>query len=176
MKKASGTTEQKKKLDEHNHQVVLAAFRSSMRRRYNKGHALLRNIKRHLPKLREMMARLDAWDGEDRVYRYYHGSFKVYQLQYTVQSMVKVLKSLSPSRPAVLCPQFMEAVGAAMGDVAWEHSHNGEWEKRCRPFVDSYFHAEYFLRMAVKYGETLKEAPDLLPSGWAALLELYGIR
>jgi len=149
---------------------------AGIRRRYNKAHTLLRNIKRELPKLKAMLAKLDAWDGEDGIYRYYHGSFKAYQLQYTVKEIVKLLKKASPSRPVELCPLFMDAVSAAMGNVEWIHEHNSEWEKNVRPFVDSYFHAEYFLRMLVKYGEELENAPDILPSGWAAVLELYRIR
>jgi hypothetical protein len=30
--------------------------------------------------------------------------------------------------------------------------------------------------MVTKYGKELKEPPQLMPSGWAAVLELYGLR
>jgi hypothetical protein len=30
--------------------------------------------------------------------------------------------------------------------------------------------------MAVKYGGEMDEPPDMLPSGWGAMLELYNIR
>ena len=42
--------------------------------------------------------------------------------------------------------------------------------------LEAFWHAEYMLRMAIRYGKELDEAPSLLPSGWAALLYLYGIR
>ena len=43
--------------------------------------------------------------------------------------------------------------------------------------LEAFWHADYMLRMAVRYGrEELDQAPSLLPSGWAALLHLYGIR
>ena len=42
--------------------------------------------------------------------------------------------------------------------------------------LEAFWHADYMLRMAVRYGQELDEAPSLLPSGWAALLHLYGIR
>ncbi len=35
---------------------------------------------------------------------------------------------------------------------------------------------EKILEMAVKYGRKLEKAPELLPSGWAALLCLYNLR
>lgn len=41
---------------------------------------------------------------------------------------------------------------------------------------EAFFHARFFLKMAVKYGEELDEAPSTLPSGWAALLYLYNLR
>jgi hypothetical protein len=45
-----------------------------------------------------------------------------------------------------------------------------------RPIVEAFFHAKFMLTMAVKYGKKLKEAPNMLPSGWAALLYLYKMR
>ncbi len=32
------------------------------------------------------------------------------------------------------------------------------------------------LEMVVKYGQTLEAPPETLPSGWAAVLYLYGLR
>jgi hypothetical protein len=42
--------------------------------------------------------------------------------------------------------------------------------------LEAFFHARYFLEMAVKYGRELELPPTLLPSGWAALLYLYNLR
>jgi len=42
--------------------------------------------------------------------------------------------------------------------------------------LEAFFHAKYFLEMACKYGRELAEPPETLPSGWAALLCLYGMR
>ena len=41
--------------------------------------------------------------------------------------------------------------------------------------LQAFLHARYFVEMAVKYAE-MAELPGLLPSGWAALLCLYGLR
>lgn len=40
----------------------------------------------------------------------------------------------------------------------------------------AFFHARYFLDMAVKYGTELDAPPQMLPSGWAGLLYLYNLR
>ena len=49
---------------------------------------------------------------------------------------------------------------------------NQEWLEHTRPMCEAFFHAKYFLDMAVKYGESLEKAPDMLPSGWASVLYL----
>jgi hypothetical protein len=45
-----------------------------------------------------------------------------------------------------------------------------------RPIVEAFFHARFFLEMAVRYGNELDKAPHMLPSGWAALFYLYELR
>jgi hypothetical protein len=54
--------------------------------------------------------------------------------------------------------------------------HNQQWTAHTRVFLEAFFHAKYFLEMAVKYGKELQAAPTMLPSGWAALLCLYDLR
>jgi hypothetical protein len=54
--------------------------------------------------------------------------------------------------------------------------HNARWLETTRPIVEAFFHARYFLEMAVRYGRSLEAPPTLMPSGWAALLSLYGLR
>ncbi len=36
--------------------------------------------------------------------------------------------------------------------------------------LEAFFHARYFLEIAMKYGTRLSVAPRVMPSGWAALL------
>jgi hypothetical protein len=45
-----------------------------------------------------------------------------------------------------------------------------------RPILEAFFHARYFLEMVCRYGRELAEPPSPLPSGWAAVLYLYGLR
>ena len=54
--------------------------------------------------------------------------------------------------------------------------HNRDWLRNTRPIVEAFLHAKYFLEMVVQYGRELEEPPALLPSGWASVLYLYGLR
>lgn len=114
----------------------------------------------------------DHWGFEDPVYRFYHQSFKVYALQGKTREIVRVLEELAADRP--LHRWFREIVDAGTGKE-FDLQHNAQWTAAARPILEAFFHARYFLEMAVRYAH-LKEPPSPLPSGYAALLELYGLR
>ncbi len=142
---------------------------------------LLKNIKAHLPELEALYARYvevkvgdEIHPAEDLVYRFYHYSFKVYRAQQVTEDIVTLLKKIAPEG-CELCDWFEEIVRDGTGKV-WDVSHNKKWTKHTRPIMEAYFHAIYFLRVIVRYGRTLDQAPNYLPSGWAAVLELYNIR
>jgi len=137
---------------------------------------LLASIQAKLPELTKLLNEVHShWAYEDRVYRFYHQSFKVYDIQDYTQRIVEALWNVAPSG-ATLNPFLEEILQAGAGGKRFEESHNKEWTTQTRPFVEAFFHAKFFLEMAVKYGKELREAPDMLPSGWAALLYFYGLR
>lgn len=150
-------------------------------RRFADGHddrpavvELFKNLKANLPQLKELLDAVDVGRSyEDYVYRFYHQSFKVYWLQQSTTKIVDALKALAPDAP--LNEWFMQIVAEGMGK-RFEDEHNKRWLVETRPIVEAFFHARYFLDMAVKYGQKLKRPPQLLPSGWAALLYLYDLR
>jgi len=113
------------------------------------------------------------WVYEDGVYRFYHQSFKVYQLQNHTVAIVEKLQSLLPGRK--LNEYFIQIVAEGTGK-AFSPQHNQIWLETTRPIVEAFFHARYFLQMAVKYGRELEYPPRVMPSGWAALLYLYNLR
>jgi hypothetical protein len=144
-----------------------------------KHDVLLNNIKQSLPELEKLLGEVsDHWQYEDSVYRYYHQSFKIYRVQATTQKIYAALENISPHEPKEIPNEWFNNImmqGAA-GKV-FKLEHNKEWEKTCRPFLEAFFHAKYFLEMAVKYGKRYKNAPKgRISSGWAALLEIYNIR
>lgn len=145
-----------------------------LREHRENSNKLLGNIKQHLPELEKLLAKVeDHWGIEDGMYRFYHQSFKVYGLQHATEEICKALQELLPGHP--LNQWFSEIVLQGTGHE-FEMSHNQDWLRHTRPIVEAFFHAHYFLRMAIKYGKDLDSAPNCLPSGWAAVLYLFGLR
>ena len=135
---------------------------------------LFANLKTSLPALQTLLDECTShWGYEDPVYRFYHQSFKVYWLQQTTTKIVAALHALAPDR--TLNPWFMDIVKDGTGKD-FDLEHNRRWLEVTRPIVEAFFHARYFLEMAVRYGRTLDAPPRLLPSGWAAFLYLYDLR
>lgn len=135
--------------------------------------ALLLSLRRDRVELEKLLAECsDHWGYEDSVYRFYHQSFKVYGLQSRTQSIVQRLQALAPDRP--LNPWFVQIVQAGTGTV-FKSEDNARWTEVTRPILEAFFHARFFLEMAVRYAD-LQEPHQLLPSGYAALLYLFGLR
>lgn len=135
---------------------------------------LLRNIKAQMPDLRTLLKECDDhWGSEDLVYRFYHQSFKVYSIQHLTEQIATTLKGLLPDH--LLDGWFMTIVEEGTGRT-FERSHNKDWPVHTRPMLEAYWHARYMLGMVVRYGEQLETPLQELPSGWAAVLCLYGLR
>jgi len=135
---------------------------------------LLQNLREREPELRRLLAACsDHWGYEDPVYRFYHQSFKVYWLQKRTESLVALLAQLAPSDRS-FDPWFLEILRAGT-DREFTPEDNARWTHVTRPIVEAFFHARYFVEMAVRYAH-LEEPPRFLPSGYAALLCLYGLR
>jgi hypothetical protein len=135
--------------------------------------ALLRSLSARVGELKELFAASsNHWGFEDPVYRFYHQSYKVYCLQEQTQSIVRVLAELLPVRP--LNSWFMEIVEEGTGK-RFTPEANSDWCHTTRPILEAFFHARYFLEMGIRYAD-LSGPPRPLPSGYAALLYLYGLR
>ncbi len=135
---------------------------------------LLKNLQAQLSALDALLAQCNNhWGYEDPIYRFYHHSFKVYGLQDQTLKIVKALQALVPQ--LALNEQFMRIVAGGTGKI-FKPEDNRNWETVTRPILEAFFHARFFLEMAVKYGKKLKAPPQTLPSGWAAVLYLYNLR
>jgi len=135
---------------------------------------LLDAIKANLPELVSLLDQATSmWGYEDFVYRFYHGSFKVYGVQTMTVHIVEKLRGLLPDVP--LNDRFLRIVADGTGKQ-FTPDANQSWEATTRPLLEAFFHARYFLEMAAKYGAELPEQPSTLPSGWAGLLYLYDLR
>jgi hypothetical protein len=142
--------------------------------RLHKDQELLGTIKAKLPELERLHA---AFQGmyEDGVYRFYHHSFKVYQLQDFTSKAIEAFREIGKATDSELCAWLREIVDAGTGKE-WEPDHNRNWLLQTRPIVEAFLHAKYFLEMMIKCGRELDSAPTVLPFGWAAILELYNQR
>ena len=116
---------------------------------------LLANIKRQLPELESLLEEVNShWGYEDPIYRFYHRSLKVYAIQQTTQRMIKLLKSLAPPG-ATISADFEQIYKAGASGKEFEMEHNKDWTKHTRVFLEAFFHAKYFLEMAVKVWQDL---------------------
>jgi hypothetical protein len=160
---------------------------------------LLANIRQRLPELKRLLGTINEhWGMEDGVYRFYHGSFKVFGLQDLTLKVVDALLGLAPQE--FLDSQFLSIVLEGTGKE-FAAEMNANWAEATRPILEAFFHARYFLEMVCKYGEQAAELEEslrrlaeiiarrktekppyplfegeALSSGWAAVLTLYGLR
>jgi hypothetical protein len=135
---------------------------------------LFTNLKNALPQLQQLLEECSShWGYEDPVYRFYHQSFKVFDLQLSTARIIEALRRLAPHRE--LNPWFRTIVEKGTGKT-FNSKDNENWLATTRPILEAFFHARYFLEMAVKYGAELEHPPSMMPSGWAALLYLYNLR
>jgi hypothetical protein len=155
-------------------------MRQALKNRERDERALFFKLREQLPELKELLARIvgDEFHSsyEDRVYRFYHCSFKVYGIQNFTTEIVAALQALAPKR--ALNQWFTEIIKQGTGHE-FDQSHNREWLLRGRPMLEAFFHAKFMLEMGVKHGELmmdLEAPPQSLDSGWAAFLYLYNLR
>jgi hypothetical protein len=135
---------------------------------------LLASIKQNHSELDALLEHARShWGYEDYVYRFYHQSFKVFGVQSLTLKIVAALRALLPE--ATMHHSFLAIIEEGTGRT-FSMEMNATWEPTTRPLLEAFFHARFMLEMAVKYGRELSESPESLPSGWAAVLCLYGLR
>lgn len=135
---------------------------------------LLTNIVVALPDLDALAGSCEG-DDEDGPYRFYHQSFKVYRLQARVVAIVAALRPLSPDPSRPLDAFFEQIVSEGTGR-RFEEDGNAAWMTHARHILEAYFHARWFLDLAIAFGHEYPYAPNHMDSGWAALLSLYSVR
>lgn len=140
--------------------------------KHKKSQELLGNIKKDLPNLKKLYDKYNGhWSYEDPIYRYYHGSYKVRFAYDSAYEIIEKLKSLAPEGI-----KFSKTFEQIELDATRKARTAKTQDKTDRAKVELFFHARFFLEMAIKYGEELNEDPKALPSGYAALLYFYNLR
>lgn len=124
------------------------------------------------PTLHALLDRVnEEWAYEDGIYRFYHQSFKAYRLQEYTTEIIRVLQGLLPWQ--LMDERFLRIVAEGTGKT-FHQDHNVAWDYHVRPIVEAFFHARYFLEMAVKHANHPADGP--LASGYAAFLTLFRAR
>lgn len=132
---------------------------------------LLEALKEKIPELEKLHGQVSGhWGAEDFFYRFYHQSWKVFGLQHHTWQIVEALAEIQPERS--FNGFFAKIVSDGTG---WEFrmSDNRNWMKKGRPILEAFFYASKMLEFALKYGRELKNAPTMMPRGWAAFRLLY---
>jgi hypothetical protein len=146
---------------------------------HKEGDLLLKSIKNNLKDLKDLLQDCNShWGGEDSFYRFYHGSLKVYWIQKKTEKILGKIRKISAEsglESKGINKQFLTIMGEGTNKT-FDLSHNENWDKHTRPILEAFFHAREMLAMMVKYGDKLETAPNMLPSGWAAVLYLFNIR
>jgi hypothetical protein len=136
--------------------------------------ALLLRIKARLPELEELARTLEEAE-EDGVYRFYHGSNKVFFLQDPVKEAFALIKEIGGESDA---PHFDYARIVEAGtahDFQGERT-NANWDAETKPILKAFWHTKYIINMMVKYATELETVEMPLDYGMAAVLYLYELR
>lgn len=138
---------------------------------------LLDNIKNNLPSLKKLHEHISSeWCAEDYFYRFYHHSYKIYNIQELTKDIINALDKLHPANIELSLNKMFLDICFEGTNKEFTREVNKEWAENTKPLIDAFLHAKYFLELIIKYGEDLEQAPESLPSGWAAILHLYNMR
>src|SRR5438128_2355823 len=115
---------------------------ASLQEHLRKDQQLLDAIKAHLPVLEQVGAMLEC-EYEDRMYRFYYQSFKVYELQGFTTQALEVFQHIAHAIDGHLHP-WLTAITAQGTGVEFEMEHNQDWLRHTRPIVEAFLHTKYF--------------------------------
>ena len=136
-------------------------------------NALFFSIKSRLTEL-EVLARDLEEAEEDGVYRFYHGSNKVFFLQSPVKAAFSLIKEIGGEDDP---PNFEYARIVEAGTAhQFSETTNGNWEAGITPILDAFWHTKYFINMMVKYANELEAVESPLQPGMATVLYLFELR
>ena len=135
--------------------------------------ALLLRIKARLPELEELARALNEAE-EDGVYRFYHGSYKVFNLQDPVKEAFTLIKAIGGEAD----PPHYEYTRTVEAGTAHDfgESTNANWDAETKPILEAFWHTKYFINMMVKYAKELETIVMPLDYGMAAVLYLFELR
>ena len=123
----------------------------------------------------EELARTLEKAEENGVYRFYHGSYKVFHLQRPVKKAFALIKEIGGEADP---PHFGYAriVEARTAHDFQEERTNANWDVETKPILEAFWHTKCFVNMMVKYAKELEKVEMPLDYGMAAVLYLFELR
>lgn len=135
---------------------------------------LLANIKENKAEIEKLLDVFRQFE-EDYVYRFYHQSFKVFGAAAQIKQAVELFQKIAPDS-SPLNEWFSSIAKEAIGKEFDFVKTNQIWLSETRPILEAFWHSKYFLEQMLIAADELETSPQLLPSGWAAVLYLYNLR
>lgn len=137
---------------------------------------LLLELKARIPRLEEILKEMEShWGGEDMLYRFYHGSLKMYYGQNFTEKAASELKSIAKKLGVELNETYLKITEEGTG-IKFNYNYNKNWLQHSRPVMEAFFHSKEILIQALAYAKKLETAPNLLPSGWGTVLYIFNLR
>src|SRR5688572_2553392 len=153
---------------------VLQEIAENHNRRHAQAGRLLVNINEHRADIERLLA-VYKKEEPDLVYRFYHQSYKVFIMVELTRQVVNLFHRLAPDS-AKLNDWYALITTEALSKEFDPDKTNSIWLAETLPVLQGYWHSKYFLEQMLVAAEELDEAPEILPSGWAAVLYLYNLR
>jgi hypothetical protein len=135
---------------------------------------LLNKIRANLAEIESLYKNFISFE-EDYIYRFYHQSFKVFGAVEEIKTARILFEKIAPDGIKIN-NWYSQIIDEAIGkDFDWEKT-NADWLNETRPILEAFWHSKYFLEQMISCANDLDESPQILPSGWAAVLYLYNLR
>jgi hypothetical protein len=102
---------------------------------------------------------------ENGVYRFYHGSFKVFNMQGPIKEAFKLIDEIGGEDDP---PHFDYALLVKAGtenDFAGDRT-NANWDAETKPILEAFWHTKYFINMMVKYGKSWRKLSRRSITAW----------
>jgi hypothetical protein len=133
---------------------------------------LLNRIKDRLPALEELQQEMA--EAEDIGFlHFYRSDPSVYDLRKLTAQAASLLRDIAADGELALSFEvIMQDATASKLDL----TSSRMWILSATPTIAGFYHCRFFVERLVRYGHELEQSPDMLPSGWAAILCLYCLR
>jgi hypothetical protein len=153
---------------------ILDALAAEHKEKLASANRLLENIRQHRDAVNRLLSEFGGYE-PDFVYRFYHQSFKVFGAKPFIEQAKSLFEQLAP-KSVSLNTWFCSIVDKAIAKEFDISKTNPNWIAETEPILEAFWHCKYFLEQMIIAADELERAPEVLPSGWAAVLYLYNLR